>query len=226
MNSVAAPAAREPTVYVVDDDPGVRKSLRWLMESVGLKVQCYSSGKEFLSDYQPNCVGCLVLDVRMPGMSGLELHERLRAQGARLPVIMITAYGDVPLAVRAMKGGAVHFFEKPVSDQLLLEQVREVLAEEARRHADTQDVRNVEQRFSRLTPREVEVLHKVVDGLSSKEIGRVLGVSYKTVEAHRAKIMSKMEAGSVPHLIRQYLSLEPQRRVFARENRRGPAPAE
>ena len=202
---VVAPEA--PTVFVVDDDPAVRKSLRWLMESVGLKVQTFGSAAEFLATYNPERPGCVVLDVRMPGMSGLELQEQLHERGNRLPVIIVTAYGDVPMAVRTMKSGAVHFFEKPVSDQVLLDQIQRALAQDlARRQLETQN-HHLEKRFSRLTKREIEVLECVIAGMSSREIGLKLGVSYKTVEAHRAKIMRRMEASSVADLMRIYYSI-------------------
>jgi FixJ family two-component response regulator len=207
MTAESVVATESPTVFVVDDDPAVRKSLRWLMESVGLKVQTYSSGVEFLAAYNADRPGCVVLDVRMPGMSGLELQEQLQDRGCRLPVIIVTAYGDVPMAVRTIKSGAVHFFEKPVSDQVLLDQIQRALADDlARRQQDLQ-LSHLETRFARLTKREREVLERVIAGMSSREIGEQLGVSYKTIEAHRAKIMRRMEAGSVADLMRIYFSL-------------------
>ncbi|HET6423041.1 MAG TPA: response regulator [Planctomycetaceae bacterium] len=196
------------TVYVVDDDPAVRKSLRWLIESVGLPVKTFASGSEFLEQYDSRHPGCLVLDVRMPGMSGLELQEKLREYGRHLPIIVMTAFGDVPMAVRAMKFGAVYFFEKPVKDQELLDHIQAALLEDARWRERAQHDDVVRCRHQRLTKRECQVLQEVVGGLSSKEIGGKLGVSFKTVEAHRAKIMKKMEADSVPHLIRLYLSIQ------------------
>jgi len=220
MNSTVADA----TVFVVDDDPALRKSLRWLMESVGLHVETFGSAADFLGAYEPGRLGCVVLDVRMPGMGGLELQERLRDCGCRMPVIVMTAYGDVPMAVRSMQAGAVHFFEKPVSDQVLLEHVQQALAADVSRHRDEAHVRHIEQLFARLTQREWQVLDRVVDGLSSREIGEALGVSFKTVEAHRAKIMRKTKADSVAHLIRMYLSLpatpkNPQTATFAATGR-------
>jgi two-component system, LuxR family, response regulator FixJ len=204
----SAPASQtESTVFVVDDDPALRKSLRWLMESIGLRVQTFASASEFLSAYDPEQSGCIVLDVRMPGMSGLELQERLREKDCQLPILVMTAFGDVPMAVRAMKAGAVHFFEKPVSDQVLLDHVQSALVDDRRRRQEQAQHRNAAERYARLTAREAEVIELVVQGLSSKEIGSQLGVSFKTVEAHRAKIMKKMEADSVPHLIRLYLDL-------------------
>ncbi len=206
-------AAVLSTVFVVDDDPAVRKSLRWLMESVGLNVQTFGSAPEFLAAYDPRRAGCIVMDVRMPGMGGLELQERLRELGCRLPMIVMTAYGDVPMAVRAMKSGAVHFFEKPINNQNLLDQIQVSLVDDARRIVEEAQQRLSEERYRRLTPREAQVLDEVVGGFSSKEIGAHLGVSFKTIEAHRAKIMKKMEADSVPHLIRMYLDLPQEQRV-------------
>jgi two-component system, LuxR family, response regulator FixJ len=208
MNTVpATERANGATVFVVDDDPAVRKSLRWLIESIGLHVRTFASGSEYLDDYDPQQPGCLVLDVRMPGMSGLELQERLRERGRHLPIIVMTAFGDVPMAVRAMKFGAVHFFEKPVKDQELLDHIQTAIHEDLQWRSRAQQDEAVRVRYQRLTKRECEVLTEVVGGLSSKEIGSKLGVSFKTVEAHRAKIMKKMEADSVPHLIRLFLSI-------------------
>jgi two-component system, LuxR family, response regulator FixJ len=195
----------EATVFVVDDDPAIRKSLRWLIESVGLQVQTHGSAQEFLDHYDPEAPGCVVLDVRMPGMSGLELQERLREQGAMIPVIVMTAYGDVPMAVRSMKAGALHFFEKPVSDQVLLDHIQRAIAEDSRNRRERAEQQEIMERLKRLTHREHEVMQMVVAGLSSKQIGGDLGVSFKTVEAHRAKIMKKMEAASIPHLIKMVM---------------------
>lgn len=199
-------ATRAATVFVVDDDTSVRDSLRWLVESVGLQAVTFSDAQEMLRQVSPAQPGCFVLDVRMPGMSGLELQEQLVTRGFHQPVIIMTAYGDVPMAVRAMKKGAVYFFEKNSSNQVLLEQIQAALVEdEARRNVEDAN-RIVRDRYQRLTAREVEVLELVTTGLSSKEVGTRLGVSFKTVEAHRAKIMKKMEADSVPHLIRMYVA--------------------
>ena len=199
-------ATRAATVFVVDDDTSVRDSLRWLVESVGLQAVTFSDAQELLRQVSPAQPGCFVLDVRMPGMSGLELQEQLVARGFHQPVIIMTAYGDVPMAVRAMKKGAVYFFEKNSSNQVLLEQIQAALVEDEARRSVEDANRIVRDRYQRLTAREVEVLELVTTGLSSKEVGTRLGVSFKTVEAHRAKIMKKMEADSVPHLIRMYVA--------------------
>lgn len=197
----------EPTVFVVDDDDTIRASLRFLIESVGLRAQTFSSAQAFLENYDPAEPGCVVLDVRMPGMSGLELQDELNAQGIEIPVIIVTAYGDIQMAVRAIKAGAVDFVEKPAGEQALLDQIQKAIAKDSEIRETRADQQVVTDRFERLTPREREVMELVVDGLSSKEIAAQLGVSFKTVEAHRAKIMKKMEARSVPHLIRLSLSL-------------------
>lgn len=190
-----------PTVFVVDDDPKFRKSMQFLIESVGLAVQTFDSAQQFLDDYDPETAGCVVLDVRMPGMSGLDLQEALQERNVRIPIIIVTAYGDVPMAVRAMKSGAVHFFEKPFSDQMLLDHIQRAITEDLKERESRAEHSEIAQRRERLTRRELEVMELVVQGLSSKEIAKDLGVSFKTVEAHRAKIMKKMQARSVPHLI-------------------------
>lgn len=195
------------TVFIVDDDLSVRKSLRWLIESVGLQAQTFESPAAFLQSFDPQRPGCLVLDLRMPGMSGLDLQERLLERGSLLPVIIVTAHADVPSAVRGMKHGAVNLFEKPVSEQMLLDQIQQCLREDRERREAAKFRTAITARYESLTAREAEVLDLVAGGLSSREIGVELGVSYKTVEAHRAKIMKKMEADSVPELIRHFLTL-------------------
>lgn len=191
----------EPTVFVVDDDRAMRKSLRWLIESVDLRVETFESAREFLDQYQLHRPGCVVLDVRMPGMSGLELQDHLREHEINIPIIIITGYGDVPMAVRAMKGGALDFIEKPVCDQVLLEHIHDAIEIDQKRRRIRAGNQEIAERLQTLTKREAEVMELVVEGLSSKETAAQLGVSFKTIEAHRAKIMKKMGAKSVPHLI-------------------------
>lgn len=199
---------QEATVFVVDDDPAIRKSLRWLIESVGLKVQTHELASEFLESYSPDSPGCLVLDVRIPGMSGLELQEKLRERGYDIPVIIVSGYGDVPMAVRAMKAGAVDFLEKPVSDQVLLDYIQKGIEQDIKnKQARLQNKELIERKDS-LTRREREVMKYVVAGLSSREIADKLSVSFKTVEAHRAKIMKKMQVKSVPKLIQMDLLIQ------------------
>ena len=192
----------EPTVFVVDDDRAMRESLSWLLDSVGLRVRSYATAADFLAEHDPAQPGCLVLDVRMPGMSGLDLQAELARRGVELPTIVITGHAEVSMAVRAVKAGAIDFIEKPFSDQLLLDRVRQALEidlearEVRRRHEDAR------RRLATLTAREREVLNLVVAGKANKEIASALGVSPKTVEVHRAHVMSKMCVDSLAELIR------------------------
>lgn len=200
----------KPTVFVVDDDEAVRDSLRWLVRSVGLEVTTASSAAEFLDRFDPDQPGCVVLDIRMPGMSGLELLTRLQELGATLPVIIITGHGDVPMAVRALKAGAMEFIEKPFNDQVLLDCIHKAIGKDAERRITHQQQRLVAERYQQLTPREREVMTGVVEGLANKEISRQLDISVKTVEAHRARIMEKMQANSLSQLVRLAMILESQ----------------
>ncbi|WP_417380856.1 response regulator transcription factor [Gimesia sp.] len=199
---------QEATVFVVDDDPAIRKSLRWLIESIGLKVQTHELASDFLESYSPDIPGCLVLDVRIPGMSGLELQEKLREQGYDIPVIIVSGYGDVPMAVRAMKAGAIDFLEKPVSDQVLLDYIQKGIETDIQNKQNRVQNQDLLERKELLTRREREVMEYVVAGFSSREIAEKLNVSFKTVEAHRAKIMKKMQAKSVPKLIQMDLQIK------------------
>jgi FixJ family two-component response regulator len=201
-----ASTSTEPMVYVVDDDEAMRNSLKWLIESVGLRVETYGSADDFLHGYYPGRGGCLLLDVRMPGMSGLELQEHLAEHQAHLPVIVITGHGDVPMAVRAMKAGAVDFIEKPFNDEFLLDSIRRALAVDAEQRGLQARQAEIATRLALLTPREHEVMEMVADGRSNKEIANALGVSAKTVEAHRARVMEKMEARSLAELVRMVLT--------------------
>jgi two-component system response regulator FixJ len=190
------------TVFVVDDDQAMRNSLKWLISSVGMRVECFASADDFLAGNHSGRPGCLLLDVRMPGMSGLELQEVLAERDTHLPVIIITGHGDVPMAVRALKAGAIDFIEKPFNDELLLDAIRNALALDERRRDLQEERAQVAERLSQLTPREREVMDMVTDGKSNKEIATGLGVSAKTVEAHRARVMEKMRAGSLAELVR------------------------
>ncbi len=193
---------QKPIVFVVDDDPAVRDSLRWLIESVGLSVETYESALAFLEAYYPGRTGCLVLDVRMPGMSGLELQNALASEEIGLPVIVITGHGDVPMAVRAMKKGAVDFIQKPFNDQELLDRIHEALESDAPIRRERAERAEIAVRLAQLTPRELEVMMQVIAGRSNKAIAADLGISGKTVEVHRARIMEKMQAGSLAELVR------------------------
>ncbi len=196
------------TIFIVDDDTQVRQALALLMESVGLKVQTYPSADVYLEQFDPEAPGCLILDVRMPGMSGLELQARLAAEAMHPPVIIITGHGDVPMAVRAVQAGAVDFIEKPFNDQALLDSVHRALDLDARQRGRASKLAEVQSRLASLTPREQQVMKMVVTGKRNKNIALELSVSQSTVEAHRAKVMEKMQAQSLSDLMRMVLSLE------------------
>ena len=189
------------TVHIVDDDDRIRKSLRLLIESVGLPVKAYGSAEAFLDTYEASAFGCLLLDVRMPGMSGIELQETLAARGISLPVLMITGYADVPTAVRALKNGALDFIEKPFNRQELLEKVHLAIARD-REAKKTNAVRgSILSRMATLTLREVEVMQRVVAGQSNKVIAIELDICTKTVEGHRARVMEKMDVRTIAQLV-------------------------
>ena len=192
----------EPTVFVVDDDAAVRQSFEWLVGSVGLRTETFASAQAFLDAFDPARPGCLVLDVRMPGMSGLELQERLAADGVTLPVIMVSGYGDVPTAVRVMKQGAVDFIEKPFSDQAMLDRIQASIERDLRARQAAAERAGARNNRDRLTRREAEVMDLVIAGRSNKEIARDLAISPKTVEVHRANVMKKMQADSLADLVR------------------------
>jgi FixJ family two-component response regulator len=192
---------RDQRVYVVDDDEAMRDSLVWLLESNGHAVEAFASAEAFLERWRDEMHGCLVLDVRMPGMSGLELHERLGARGAALPVVFVTGHGDVPMAVAALKKGAVDFIEKPFGDREMLRLVAGCLELEATRRAARHRAAGVQRRLATLTEREREVMQLVIAGRLNKVIADELGISIKTVEAHRARVMEKMEARSIAELV-------------------------
>jgi two-component system, LuxR family, response regulator FixJ len=199
-----------PTVFVVDDDEGVRDSLRFLLKSVGLTTKTLGSAAEFLAGYDPAQAGCLILDVRMPGMSGLELQQQLNVRGAMIPVIFITGHGDIPMAVEAMQHGAFDFLQKPFRDQDLIDRIQKALAKDARDRGALRQHEQIRARFDTLTPREHEVLALMVRGMPNKVMAAELGVSQRTVEIHRARVMEKSAAGSLAHLVRMHLDLQAQ----------------
>lgn len=192
-------------VFVIDDDPTLRRSIEFLVESVGLQVESYGSAQEFLDKADPARHGCLVLDVRMPGMSGLDLLDLLKDRGFHQPVIVITGHADVPMAVRALQSGAVEFVEKPFNDQTLLDKIQQAIDEHAEERAATADRQIVRTRVGTLTPREREVMDLVVDGNANKQIASTLGLSEKTIEVHRSRVMRKMKAANAADLIRMVL---------------------
>ena len=192
---------QKPTVFVVDDDPEVQSALRWLIHSVDLPVGTFGSAEAFLDAIGPAHPGCLVLDVRMPGMGGLGLLEKLRSLGYFLPVIVLTGHGDVSIAVRAMKAGAMDFIEKPCADQDLLDRIHKALQQDAHHRAElNQDAANTKQ-LDRLTPREREILNWLVKGHANKVIAAELNISERTVESHRRNIKEKMKVRSLAELI-------------------------
>lgn len=195
----------EATIFVVDDDPGVRQSLEMLIRAIGQSVETYASAGEFLDAYTSERPGCLVLDLRMPGMSGLELQEELGSRGSNLPVIFITAHGDVPTAVDAVKGGAIDFIQKPFRDQDLIEKIELALEQNERALEETAERGDVQARVASLTSRERQVMDIVVDGRTNKAMATELGLSERTVEIHRARVMSKMGADSLPDLVKMAL---------------------
>jgi FixJ family two-component response regulator len=192
----------EPTVFIVDDDAPLRESLRNLIRSVGLRVELFASAQEFLQSRQPDAPSCLVLDVRMPGLSGLDLQKQTSDAGLEIPIIFITGYGDVPMTVRAMKAGAVEFLMKPFRDQDLLDAIQQALERSRKAREQQAATKELRQRFALLTPREREVMERVVAGLLNKQIGAELGTSETTVKIHRHQVMEKMGAGSLPELVR------------------------
>lgn len=189
-------------VYVVDDDEAVRDSLRLLLDSVDLRCKTYASATEFLGDHNPDQHSCIVADIRMPGLSGLDLQEELNRRTSTIPILFITGHGDVPMAVDAMKSGALDFIQKPFRDQDLLDRIHQALERDEERRADNREVAEVRSRMAKLTGREMEVMERVVTGQANKVIALDLGVSQRTVEIHRARVMQKMKARSLAELVR------------------------
>ena len=196
-----SPQGQGRSVYVVDDDEAMRDSLRWLLESAGYRVASYPSAERFLSGFRDGTSSCLVLDVRMPGLTGLELQQELNRRGARLPIIFITGHGDVPMAVDALKNGAFHFLEKPFQGEKLLELIEQAASIGCPADAERAQRRCAAARLATLTQREREVMDLVVRGRKNRQIAEALGISVKTVEAHRARAMEKMDVTSVAELV-------------------------
>lgn len=194
------------TVYIVDDDQAIRHAMELLMRSVGLAYEIFHSGDDFLSNHTDDRAGCLVLDIRMPGLGGLELQEKLNDSGSTLPIIFITGHGDVPMAVEAMQKGAVDFIQKPFRDQELLDRISEALTTDQELRSAREEKAEVLSRIEKLTNRERQVLDLVVTGKPNKVIAYELGVSQRTVEIHRARVMEKMQAKSLADLVRMHLA--------------------
>jgi len=198
---------RNPIIMVVDDDAGVRNAMRSLLKSVGLESAQYPSAQEFLAAYQASQPGCLVLDIRMPGMSGLELQQQLNLRGAVIPVIFMTGHGDIPMAVEAMQHGAFDFLQKPFRDQDLLDRIQRAIVKDGELRQSLGEHARIKEHLETLTPREREVLDLMTQGKQNKVIAQDLGVSPRTVEIHRARVMEKMNAQSVAELVRMMLDL-------------------
>ena len=197
----------DPVVFVVDDDASLRHALTNLLRSVGLRVETFGSAREFLAGPRPDAPGCLVLDVRLPGLSGLDLQHELAAAQIDLPIIFMTGYGDIPMTVRAMKAGAVEFLTKPFRDQDLLDAIQQALERDRVAWHRRVALAALRQRYNRLTPREREVMRLVVAGLLNKQIAAELGTSEIMVKVHRGQVMRKMQAASVAELVRMAAQL-------------------
>jgi FixJ family two-component response regulator len=191
-----------PMVFIVDDDPSVREALSSLIRSVGLRAQTFGSAQEFLRHTRPDTPSCLVLDVRLEGLSGLDLQRELRDTGERFPIIFITGHGDIPMSVRAMKAGAIEFLSKPFRDQDLLDAIAQGLRRDEAERRSRDELAGLRDRFKTLTPREREVALHIVRGLLNKQVAGELGLSEFTVKVHRRKVMDKMDARSLPELVR------------------------
>lgn len=211
MSEPAKSPKKTPTIYIVDDDDSMRQALALLLRTVGYTPIAFARPGDFLAKYDPDQHGCLVLDIRMPEMSGLEVQQQLNRSGAMLPVIFITGHGDIPMAVQAMKDGALDFVTKPFRDQDLLDRINNALKQDAENRATIEKHADLKRRAESLTAREREVLELVVDGKANKVIAIDLGLSERTVEIHRANVMEKMGARSVAHLVKMYLTLNGER---------------
>ena len=206
-------SAAVPTVFIVDDDRGMRQAIQDLVESVGLRAEAYATGHEFLRRQRTSDPSCLVLDVRLPQMSGLDFQRQLADTGVQIPIIFITAHGDIPMSVRALKSGAVEFLTKPFRDQDLLDTIQQALQRDSAARAEQTEIHALEQRFQSLTVREREVMTLVVSGMLNKQIAAELGASEATVKIHRGHVMEKMQAGSIVELVRMAdkLKLSPRK---------------
>jgi FixJ family two-component response regulator len=201
--------SERPVVFVVDDDVSVREALRNLLLSVGLQVRTFETAQQFLAEEKPDAPGCLVLDVRLPGLSGLDLQRELAKAGIEIPIVFMTGHGDIPMSVRAMKAGAVEFLTKPFRDQDLLDAVQEAIAGNREARAQQRQIAELRARYDSLTAREREVMMLVVRGLPNKEIAAQLGTTDATVKLHRGRAMRKMQANSLADLIRMVEKLDP-----------------
>lgn len=198
----------QQTVYVVEDDEAVRDSLELLLKSEGKEVRAYPSAADFLGDYSESMAGCIVLDIRMPGMDGMELQKKLNARHSLLPIIFVTGHGDVPMAVDAIKEGAADFIQKPYREDVLLEKIEKALAQDREQRKTLGERREIVRRIKTLTPRESEIMDRMIAGQANKVIAIELDISQRTVEIHRSRVMHKMGTHSLAHLVRMVLSVK------------------
>ena len=203
-------ADAEPQVYIIEDDEAVRESLQLVLESIGRRVASFESANSFLTAYNPEMTGCIVLDIRMPGMNGMELQRKLNELNSILPIIFVTGHGDVPMAVEAMQQGAVDFVQKPYREQDLLDKINQAMKLDDENRAILQQKQVILEHMQELTPREMDVMKLMVEGKANKVIAIDLDISQRTVEIHRARVMEKLNANSLAHLVRMYLAVESQ----------------
>ena len=196
-----------PTVFLVEDDQSTAQAICWLLDTVGINAETFHNGKSFLNTFDPSRRGCLIIDVRMPEMSGLELQEKLIEKNNRLPIIFITGHGDIPMAVRAMRAGALNFMTKPFNDQMLLDEIQKAITISLKKNEEMDLAKHVEN-YKQLSSREKVIMSLIVDGKINKQIAQELDISVSTVELHRSNLMLKMNANSLAHLIKLYLALE------------------
>lgn len=197
---------KQPTVYLVEDDDAVRDSLKLVLESVGLSVKDYARADDFLNEWSEDMAGCIVLDIRMPGMNGMELQRKLNTMHSTLPIIFVTGHGDVPMAVEAMQQGAVDFIPKPYREQELLDKIQKAIEIDREQRKVLGERHVIEAQLSALTPRELEVMNLMVEGKANKSIAFDLDISQRTVEIHRARVMDKMDTRSVAQLVRKVMA--------------------
>jgi FixJ family two-component response regulator len=195
-------------VYIVEDDDAVRDSLQMILESIGQEVSTFASADAFLEFYSPDLAGCLVLDIRMPGMNGMELQRKLNELNSLLPIIFVTGHGDVPMAVEAMQQGASDFVQKPYREQELLDKISQALTLDQKNRHSLQQKQTILEHIANLTPRELDVMKEMIDGKANKVIAIDLDISQRTVEIHRSRVMDKLGASSLAHLVRMYMAVE------------------